>query len=91
MEFIKLIKRMPYIHCARGPLRCEKCKEFENRSESFALIKVYLKQGDIARPMTEVYVGCQRIFGEYDVLKRFEDDNEAKHYAIKNGIEIIFS
>jgi len=82
---------MPYIHCARGPLRCEKCKEFEKKGEDFALIKVYLKSGDIARPMTEIYVGCQRIFGEYNVIKRFANDKEAKQYALKNRIEIIFS
>jgi len=89
MDSVKIIKKMPEIHCARGPELCEKCREAMKR-KSFCLIKVYLKPGNIARPMTEIYVGCRRIIGEYDVIKKFKDKEEAKRYAIKNGIDISF-
>lgn len=89
IEYVKIIKKLPKIHCARGPQWCEKCRE-AMKDTSFCLIKVYLEQGDVARPMTEIYVGCRRIYGEYDVVKRFESEKEAKQYAIKNGIDITF-
>ena len=90
MKSIKMIKKMPHIHCARGPKGCEKCKEWAQKGNDFALIEVFLEGGKVARPMTEIYVGCQRIFGEYDVLRRFDSDEEAKQYAIDHGVEIVF-
>ncbi|TXT64004.1 MAG: hypothetical protein BAJALOKI1v1_630007 [Promethearchaeota archaeon] len=89
MESIKIIKKMPEIHCARGPKWCEKCRE-AIKNIDFCLIKVYLKPGNVARPMTEVYVGCRRIYGEYDVIKRFASKKDAKQYAIDHGIDISF-
>lgn len=80
---------MPEIHCARGPKRCEECRK-ALKNKSFCLIKVYLEPGDITRPITEVYVGCRRIVGEYDVVKKFKTKEDAKKYAINHGIEIVF-
>ena len=87
MDYIKLIKKMTLIHCARGPLRCEKCRKLEEEGEKFCLIKAYLKAGKIARPMTEVVNIDKKILCEYDVEKVFKDEKEAKAYAIDNGIE----
>jgi len=91
MKYIEIIKKMPYIHCARGSKTCAKCKELEKKNKDFALIKVYLKGTEISRPMMEIIVGSQRIFGEYDILKRFKNQSEAKEYTIKNKIEIDYS
>lgn len=89
MEYIKVIKKVPEIHCARGPEVCEKCrKAAENKS--FCLLRVYLEPGKDARPITEIYIGCRKIVGEYDVVKMFETKEKAKAYAIDHGIEIIF-
>ncbi|TFG26414.1 MAG: hypothetical protein EU532_09845 [Promethearchaeota archaeon] len=88
MDFIKIIKKMIPIHCAKGPEYCEKCRTLEMKGKKFCLIKVYLKAGNIARPMTEIYVGCQKIFGEYDILKIFENSDEAVKYSSKNNIDI---
>jgi len=89
MDYIDIIKRMPKIHCARGPQRCRKCKEYQD-DISFCLIRVYLEIQNEARPITEIYVGCRRIKGEYDIMKTFDSDEEAKEYAIKNNLEISF-
>ena len=91
MEYIEIIKKTPYILCARGSKNCAKCKELEQKNKDFALVKVYLKGTEISRPMMEINVRSQRIFGEYDVLKRFKNQSEAKEYAIKNRIEIDYS
>ncbi len=86
---VLLIKEMPKIHCARGPRGCQKCQEMKEEGESFCLLKVFLDSGEIARPMTEVIIDDERIFGEYDVLNRFKDLNEAKKYAEDNNITIL--
>ncbi|MBD3255742.1 MAG: hypothetical protein GF383_11665 [Candidatus Lokiarchaeota archaeon] len=90
MDHIDIIKKMPYIHCARGPQGCDKCRQMAKKEPTFCLVRVYLKSGKIARPMTEIFVGCRRIYGEYDILKRFENSKEAKKYAIKTGTDITF-
>lgn len=89
MDYIKVIKKLPEIHCARSPKGCKKCQEaFKNKS--YRLIRVYLEPGKAARPITDIYVGCRKIMGEYDVIKTFETKEKAKTYAIDHGIEIIF-
>ncbi|MFX0186945.1 MAG: hypothetical protein ACFE8A_04320 [Candidatus Hodarchaeota archaeon] len=88
MNFIELIKELILIHCARGPLRCDKCKKLVAKGKKFCLIKAYLKAGKIARPMTQININNEEVFCEYDVEKVFVDENKAKKYAINNGIEI---
>ena len=63
----------------------------EQKNKDFTLVKVYLKGTEISRPMMEINIGSQRIFGEYDILKRFKNQSEGKEYAIKDKIEIDFS
>jgi len=63
----------------------------EQKNKDFTLVKVYLKGTEISRPMMEINIGSQRIFGEYDILKRFKNQSEGKKYAIKDKIEIDFS
>jgi len=88
LKHIEIIKKMPHIHCARGPKMCDKCKELQEEGGSYALIKVYLEPVDYASPITEVYIDGKKIFGAYDVIQRFEDINEAKKYAEENNLEI---
>ena len=88
---VLIIKKMPKIHCARGPRGCEKCREMMEEGESFCLLKVFLDGGEIARPMTEIIVNGELILSEYDILKRFDDVTEAKKYAEDNNIEIVYS
>lgn len=88
MKYIEVIKRMPHIHCARGPKRCDKCKALDEQGDSYALIKVYLEPVDYASPITEVLVDGEKIYGAYDVVQRFENLVEAKKYAEENNLEI---
>ena len=89
MNYVEVIKKMPSLHCARGPKRCEKCKELLEEGDKYALIRVYIRPGDIARPMTEIYMGGERVFKEYDVMLWFESKEEARDYAIKNGLGLL--
>ena len=40
--------------------------------------------------MTEVIKDGERIFGAYDIIKRFDDVIGAKAYAQENDIELFF-
>ena len=80
---------MPRIHCARGPLRCDKCKELDKKENSYALIKVFLEPVNHASPITEIQINGEKIFGAYNVIQRFEDISEAKKYAEENKVEIV--
>jgi len=55
------------------------------------LIRVYLEAGNIARPMSDFVVDGKKMLCEFDVFKIFNDEVEAKEYAKKNDITIIFS
>ncbi len=87
MDYIDVIKRIILVHCARGFTRCEKCRKLKEEGEKYCLIKVFLKAGNIARPMTEIVYNDKTILCEYDVKKVFKDEIEAKEYAEKNKIE----
>ena len=76
------------IHCARGPRACEKCKALELEGKKLCLIKVYLKTSNITRPITEIYVGCRRIIGEFDILKTFDDNEAALKYSRNHKADI---
>jgi hypothetical protein len=89
MEHKDVIKKMPRIHCARGPKRCEKCREYLDEGESFTLIRVFLTPRNIARPMTEMVIEDKKILCEYDVLQRFQNEKEATDYAMNNKVPII--
>ena len=81
---------MSKIHCARGPAICETCKEYFNEGESPTLIRIYLSPGEIARPMTEMMIEDEKILCEYDVLQRFENEEEAMEYAMENKVPISY-
>jgi len=88
MDSVKIIKKMVPIHCARGPNVCEKCKTLKLEGKKLCLIEVFLKGGNVARPITEIYVGCRRIVGEFDILKIFDDNESALKYSRNHKIDI---
>ena len=91
IKHVEIIKKLPRIHCARGPLRCDECKNLEKKGNSYALIKVFLEPVDHASPITEVQIEGEKVFGAYNVIQRFEEISEAKKYAEDNNVEIVYS
>lgn len=87
-EFVEIIKWMPIIHCARGASRCDKCKKAIQEGLKISLVKVYLKPGYIARPMTDIDINGKKSICEYDIVTRFKDEKEAKDYARKHNVKI---
>lgn len=87
-EPIFIIRKMSIPHCARGPLRCKKCKEAE-KVKKICLLKLYFEPGEITRPMIEIYKNKKKCLCEYDIEKTFEDENEAKDYAKRNALNLL--
>lgn len=76
-------------HCARGPQRCEKCKQMAEEKK-FCLLQIYSQGGEIARPVLEVEIDGKQQWCEFDVLKTFKDESEAESYAKAHGIPVMF-
>lgn len=79
---IRLLKPM---HCARGPSRCEKCKAAGEKPAAPKLLDV-CPYGDAARPTVEVERAGKKTFRAYDVIKSFNDIDEARAFATKHGL-----
>lgn len=84
-----MIKKMRSIHCARGPSRCKKCEEMAKEGEKVSLLKVFFGPGYISRPMTEVDIEGKITLCEFDIVKTFKDEKEARLYAKKNKLELL--
>ena len=84
-----IIKKIIVPHCQRGPQRCEKCKQMA-AEKKICLLQIYFKSGEIARPVIEVNKDGKTQWYEFDVLKVFKDEKEAKTYAKKHAIKVQF-
>jgi hypothetical protein len=80
-----IIRRISPPHCARGPSRCEKCKEAA-QTKMLCLLRVYLAPSQIARPVIYLKKDGMDSYFAFDVMKRFEDENQAIEYAKQHGI-----
>lgn len=82
-----VIRKISIPHCARGPLRCEKCKEM-SKEKNICLLKIYFKERKITSPIIELVRNGKRRFFEFEVVKIFKDEIEARNYAEKNAVSI---
>ncbi len=74
------IQKMVVPHCARGPKLCNKCKAAAVNPR-ICLVQVFLQPGGITRPVDQFPVDGKDMYYEYDVVRTFADETEAKHYA----------
>jgi hypothetical protein len=72
-------------HCARGPVRCEKCKIAEQQPPTPKLLDV-CPYGDYARPTIEIVRGDAKAWRPYDVIQTFATSAEARDFATKHQI-----
>ncbi|MHA1786134.1 MAG: thioredoxin domain-containing protein [Candidatus Helarchaeota archaeon] len=84
-----VIKKQALIHCARGPRWCSKCREMAQQKK-FCLLEIFIESGKVTRPMTELIIDGKKQLYEYNVAKIFNSEREAKEYAKKNDLEIIY-
>lgn len=80
-----IIRTIRTAHCARGPQLCRKCRDMD--APAICLLDVDPpNQGREARRTIEIEVGGRKEWREFDVVKTFADETEARKYAAENGI-----
>ena len=83
-----IIRKKVIPHCAQGPSSCDKCAEAA-KNPKLALLQIYFEHGNMARPTIEVVRDGETKYVEYDVVKYFDNEAEAKEYAKQNNIDDI--
>ncbi len=81
-----LIRRLRLAHCARGPQWCEKCREMDRQVPALLDIDPP-NYGLLARRTIEVEWEGARVWREFDVVRTFETEEEARAHAAQHGID----
>ncbi len=82
------IKYMSLGHCARGPSRCEKCKEAE-KDKKYYILKADYEESMSARPTVELIKDGKKTHVYYNVIKGFKTEKEAINHAREKGLNLI--
>ena len=83
-----VLKKMAKIHCARGPKRCEICKEYAKELK-YALLDISPSEHpEAARPVIGLEINGENVWLPFDVVAYFSSIEEANEYVEKKGIEI---
>ena len=75
-------------HCARPKDACEKCMKLAEEGEKYCLVSFQYRSEEMARPMMTVEIDGEEVLSEFDLIKIFKDESEAREYAMKNGIDV---
>ena len=80
------IRKTRLAHCKKGPRLCEKCREMN--ADKICLLELFPPgSGLMQRRMIQVDVGGEQVWREYEVVRTFADEQEAREYAASKGIE----
>ena len=80
-----IIRKLRLAHCKRGPDRCEKCREMDG--ERICLLDIAPPDaGMIQRRVIEVKVGGESLWREFDIVRSFDDQEQAIAYAREHGV-----
>ncbi|MBN2354937.1 hypothetical protein JXO59_02430 [candidate division KSB1 bacterium] len=81
-----IIRKIRLAHCKRGPSRCEKCREMDQGK--ICLLDIGPFKNDLAqRRVIEVCLDGTTTWREFEVVRVFEDRNQAAQYAVENHID----
>jgi 8-oxo-dGTP diphosphatase len=81
-----IIRRMRMAHCKKGPALCEECRRMN--VERICLLDISPPQpGQVQRRVIAVRHGDEELWREFDVVRTFETEAEARQYAVEHGIE----
>jgi len=81
-----IIRSTRLAHCKRGPELCERCREMD--VERICLLDIEPSdRGMVQRRVIEVASGAERLWREYDIVRVFDSEDEARDYAEANRIE----
>lgn len=80
-----IIREMRLAHCKRGPELCETCREMD--VERPCLLDIAPDDaGLMQRRVIEVEVNGETEWREFDIVRSFESEEEARAYADEHGI-----
>ena len=80
-----IIRRIRLAHCKRGPEVCEECREMDE--EKICLLDICPPdQGMRQRRVIEISRDGDSVWREFDIVRAFESEAEAREYAEQNGI-----
>jgi len=83
-----IIRKIRLAHCKKGPAVCEKCREMNE--EKICLLDICPPdQGMVQRRVIEVRRDGESVWREFDIVRAFENEGEAREYADVNGIQDI--
>jgi hypothetical protein len=81
-----IIRRIRLAHCKKGPSLCDKCREMD--AERICLLDICPPRvGEIQRRAIQVNREGGKVWREFDVVRAFENEEEAKEYADRHVIE----
>ncbi len=80
-----IIRNIPMVHCARGPETCAKCRTVAG--PRLCLLDVAPPgQGMVTRRVIECQIDGVKVWREFDIIRTFADEAEARAYAAEHGI-----
>ena len=75
-------------HCARPKGACKKCAELAEEGEKYCLLSFQYSAEEMARPMMTIEINEEEVLCEFDLIKIFKEESEAREYAMENGIDM---
>ena len=86
----KIVKMVPF-HCARPKGACNKCAQLAEEGEKYCLISFQYSAEEISRPMMTIEINGEEVLCEFELMKIFKDEGEARKYALNNGLDMLNS
>jgi len=81
-----IIRKMRMAHCKRGPALCEECQRMD--VERVCLLDISPPHpGEVQRRVIAVQHGGRQAWREFDIVRTFESEEEARQYAIEHEIQ----
>ena len=84
-----IIAKVRLAHCKKGPQVCEQCREMD--TEKICLLEVDpADRGMAQRRLMPIEIAGERVWREYDIVRSFASESEARAYATAEGIVDVF-
>ena len=81
-----IIRGLRMAHCSRGPERCKLCAALTEHK--ICLLDISPPhQGEVQRPVIAITRRGKQSWREYDIVRSFAREREAREYASQHGID----
>lgn len=79
-----VIRRLHLPHCARGPARCERCRD--QGPAAICLLDTRPEPPEAARPVIALSAGGTAVHRPYEVVRTFASEDAARAHASAHGV-----